>query len=214
MFLTLIRHGDAHAGFHGPISGPLGCRGLTDLGRGQAELLRQNILSDALLEADVLVTSMLPRAIETAQIIAPALGFGDAERDCGLCEVHTGEADGVDWSEYGARFGSFDMAGEPDRPFAPGGDSWNSFHFRVDEVLTRLASTCSAQRVVAVTSAGVIAASLRLRFGNDLTTATRMVAPRMVPTNTGITEWEVDDASSMWTLRSYDKTVHLSRADH
>lgn len=205
MRLILVRHGDAHAGFTGPISGPSGCRGLTDLGRKQATKLRVAICDDPARRADVLVTSMLPRAIETAGIIAPALGFDDVPLDCDWCEVHTGAADGVLWADYPATFGAFDMTAEPDRPFAPDGDSWNSFHERVDRTLDRYAIGHAGQTVVAVTSAGVIAASLRIRFAGPYTSE-----PRMVPSNTGLTEWEFDDSRHDWTLRSYDEVGHLT----
>src|SRR4030095_3556118 len=52
---------------------------------------------------------------------------------------HTGEADGLEWAEWGARYGSFDMEAFPDRVFAPEGESWNSFHERVLQMLERLA---------------------------------------------------------------------------
>ena len=148
---------------------------------------------------------MIPRAIETARIIAPAVGVTDVPRDCDLCEVHTGDADGVDWAEYPTRFGSFDMLAEPDRTFAPNGDSWNSFHRRVDAVMHRLASAHHDQTVMAVCHAGVIAASLRLQFG---AVADPNIA-RLVPTNTGLTEWEHDATSGRWTLRTYDDARHL-----
>jgi probable phosphoglycerate mutase len=131
MRLVMVRHGDAYAGLSGTIAGPRGCAGLTPLGRRQAEALRDRLSASPPLQADVLVASLLPRAIETAQIIAPALGFEDFDRDCDLCEVHTGEADTLDWSDYTEIYGTIDMEAEPDRIFAPGGDSWNSFHGRV-----------------------------------------------------------------------------------
>jgi len=205
MRLILVRHGDAHGGFHGPIAGPTGCTGLTDLGRDQARRLHDDLKSTARLTVDHIVTSMIPRAIETAGIIAPALGFDTVEQDCSLCEVHTGDADGVDWADYPTRFGSFDMFGEPDRVFAPNGDSWNSFHDRVAGVMDRLAADRPDQTVMAVCHAGVIAASLRVRFDgiSDASTA------RMVPTNTGLTEWEYSTELGQWTLRSYNDARHL-----
>lgn len=205
MRLIFVRHGDAHAGFHGPIAGPSGCAGLSALGRRQAALLRDFLAENDRIAVDRLVTSMIPRAIETADIIAPALGVSRVPRDCSLCEVHTGDADGVDWADYPTRFGSFDMLAEPDRPFAPKGDSWNSFHRRVDAAMHRLASTHDGQTVMAVCHAGVIAASLRLRFD---AVADPTVA-RMVPTNTGLTEWEHDTDSDRWTLRRYNDARHL-----
>lgn len=205
MSLVLVRHGDAHAGFHGPIAGPTGCRGLTDLGRRQAEALCGHLASTGRVDADVLVASIIPRAVETATLIAPGLGLELSDRDCDLCEVHTGEADGVDWSDYHARFGTFDMEAEPDRPFAPGGDSWNGFHDRVRSTLARLARDHAGRTVVAVCHAGVIMASMRVLLGlpDSHTSA------HLRPTNTGLTEWEHDPDRETWLLRSYNEAGHL-----
>ena len=161
MRLILVRHGDAHAGFHGVIGGRTGCTGLTDLGRQQAEALRDRMEATGAVRADALVSSVLPRAIETAQIIGPGLGIELGRQECDLCEVHTGEADGLTWAEYGTRYGGFDMHAEPDRVFAPGGDSWNSFHERVGLTLERLRRDHAGETVVVVCHAGVIMASLR-----------------------------------------------------
>ena len=114
------------------------------------------------IRADVLLASMLPRAVETAQIIAPALGLQTVRQRCDLCEIHTGEADGLAWAEYAERYGSFDMEAEPERLFAPGGDSWTTFHQRVRLMCEQLAAEFSDQTVVAVCHAGVIMASIRV----------------------------------------------------
>jgi broad specificity phosphatase PhoE len=209
MRLVLVRHGDAHAGFHGPIAGPRGCAGLTPLGRRQAEALRDYLATSGRLRADVLVASVLPRAIETASIIAPGLGLELSSRDCDLCEVHTGEADGVDWADYNARFGSFDMEAEPDRLFAPGGDSWNSFHTRVRATLGRLAREYENETVVAVCHAGVIMASMRLLLG----IADLHSSAHLRPTNTGLTEWEHELSADRWLLRSYNEAAHVLDVD-
>src|SRR4051812_14544961 len=119
MHLILVRHGDAHAGFHGVIGGPTGCTGLTDRGREQAAALRDFFAVSGRVRADVLLSSVIPRAIETAEIIAPGLGIETFGRECDLCEVHTGEADGLEWAEWGVRYGSFDMEADPDRVFPP-----------------------------------------------------------------------------------------------
>ncbi|WP_426574552.1 histidine phosphatase family protein [Aquihabitans sp. McL0605] len=203
MRLLLIRHGDALAGFHGPIAGPKGCTGLTDLGRAQAAALRDHLATSRRIDADVLLASTLPRAIETASIIAPGLGVELSGRDRDLSEVLTGEADGVDWADYNRRYGSFDMEAEPDRPFAPGGESWNGFHGRVARTLDRLAREHQDQTVVAVCHAGVIMASMRLLLG----ILEPDISAQLRPSNTGLTEWEHQDGT--WTLRSYNEAVHL-----
>lgn len=204
MHLILVRHGEAYAGFNGVIAGRRGCSGLTDHGRLQATELRDHLATGDRLPADVLVSSVLPRAVETAQIIAPGLGLELEGQYCDMCEVHTGEADGMEWSEYSSRYGGFDMEAEPDRVFAPGGDSWNSFHVRVQEMLDRMAREYRDQRVVAVCHAGVIMASLRILLGVATASDTQMR-----PTNTGLTEWSYDPDRQRWTLHTFNDAAHL-----
>lgn len=201
--LILVRHGDAHAGFHGPIGGAKGCRGLTDLGRRQAERLRMRLAESGEHAPDVLVTSEIPRAIETAGIIAPALGFDEVPQDCDLCEVHTGEADGLDWKEYADIYGTVDMAAEPDRPFAPGGDSFNSFRERVERVVHRLVADHRGKEIMVVCHAGVIGATLNILF------ASADEPVRLTPTHTSLTEWSHDASVDRWTLRAYNDAAHL-----
>jgi probable phosphoglycerate mutase len=205
MRLVLVRHGDAHAGFGGVISGRAGCAGLTDLGRRQATALRDHLASTGRLRADALLASELPRAIETASIIAPALGFESFAQACDLCEVHTGEADGLEWTEYANRYGTFDMEAEPDRVFAPQGESWNSFHERVAKMLDRVAHEYEGQTVVAVCHAGVIMASVRLLLG----VPHPGTGAQLRPSNTGLTEWEHDPALDRWTLHAFNEATHL-----
>jgi len=208
MRLVLVRHGEAHAGFGGVIGGRTGCAGLTDLGRRQAAALRDHLSLSSRLQADLLIVSEIPRAIETAEIIAPGLGLPIARHECDLCEVHTGEADGLTWEEYDARYGSFDMEAEPDRPFAPEGDSWNSFHERVQRVLQRLATEHPEETVVAVCHAGVIMAAMRGLLGIPHLGRTARAA-QLRPSNTGLTEWEHDPVLEHWSLHSFNETGHL-----
>jgi broad specificity phosphatase PhoE len=158
------------------------------------------------VRADVLLASTLPRAIETAEIIAPGLGIATFDRVRDLCEVHPGEADGLEWAEYGTRYGSFDMEAEPERVFAPEGESWNTFHARVRAMLERIAREYTDQVVVAVCHAGVIMASMRLLLGTPLGDRT---AAQLRPSNTGLTEWEHDGERARWTLHSFNEAHHL-----
>jgi probable phosphoglycerate mutase len=206
--LLLVRHGDAHAGFHGVIGGERGCAGLTELGRTQAEALRDRFARSRSWRADVLLASVLPRAIETATIIAPGLGLEIGGQECDLCEVHTGEADGLTWTAYADRYGSFDMETEPDRVFAPSGDSWNTFHERVERILKRLAAEYEGRTVVAVCHAGVIMASMRLLLGLPQGST----SARLRATNTGLTVWEHDPSLDQWSLHTFNDASHLPGA--
>jgi probable phosphoglycerate mutase len=204
MRLILVRHGEAYAGFNGLIAGINACTGLTPQGRRQAEALRDFLASSDRVRADSLLVSLVPRAIETAEIIAPALGVEMGAPQCDLCEVHPGEADGMEWAEYHVRYGSFDMEAEPDRVFAPAGESWNSFHRRVRTMLDEVARAHTDQHVVAVCHAGVIMASMRILLGIREPTLAQLR-----PTNTGLTEWEHDPSLDRWTLHSFNETSHL-----
>ena len=206
MRLILVRHGDANAGFSGVIGGEHGCTGLTALGRRQAAALRDDLARSGRVRADVLLASTLPRAIETAEIIAPGLGIETFDRARDLCEVHPGEADGLEWAEYGVRYGHFDMEAEPERVFAPAGESWNSFHDRVREMLERIVREYEGQVVVAVCHAGVIMASMRLLLGMPFVDR---AAAQLRPSNTGLTEWEHDGERGRWTLHSFNDAHHL-----
>jgi broad specificity phosphatase PhoE len=209
MRLILVRHGDAHAGFHGVIGGAQGCTGLTELGRRQAAALRDHLSETHRVQPDVLLTSVLRRAIETAQIIAPGLGLEIGGNECDLCEVHPGEADGLTWAEYDLHHGSFDMEAEPDRVFAPAGESWNSFHERVHRTLNRFIEEFADQTVVTVCHAGVIMASMRILLGIPHPGT----GAQLRPTNTGLTEWSFDPSRRRWTLHTFNDASHLSRLD-
>ena len=209
MRLILVRHGDAYAGFEGVVAGERGCTGLTPLGRRQAGALRDHLTSTGRVRPDVLLASVLRRAVETAEIIAPGLGLEAVRQECDLCEVHTGEADGLAWAEYAARYGSFDMEAEPERVFAPGGESWRSFHERVQRMLERIAGEFAGQTVVAVCHAGVIMASMRTLLGIPHPGT----GARIRPVNTGLTEWERDTDSGRWTLHSFNEHDHLLNLD-
>ncbi|MEZ5139311.1 MAG: hypothetical protein R2711_11255 [Acidimicrobiales bacterium] len=125
-----------------------------------------------------------------------------ADHDCGLCEVHTGDADGMDWRDYNATLGSFDMEAEPDRPFAPGGESWNGFHEGAPHprpARARARRPDGGGGVPRRRDHGVAAAAARHRPPRH--------QRQLRPDNTGLTEWEHD--GDRWTLRSYNETVHL-----
>src|SRR5207237_1055828 len=77
---------------------------------------------------------------QTAEVLAGTLHVDAIEEDCDLCEVHPGQAIGLPWDEYRARYGAFNLLASPDRPFAPGGESWSAFLDRVRKTHRRLAT--------------------------------------------------------------------------
>jgi probable phosphoglycerate mutase len=123
--------------------------------------------------------------------------------DQALCELRPGAADGLAWADYRARYGAFDLLAAPDRPFAPGGESWHDFIARVRTILTRLSEQFAGQTVVAVSHAGFIVASLLVLF--DIPRPG--TGARFDPLHTSLTEWRVRDTA--WELVRYNDVYHL-----
>ncbi len=187
--LVLIRHGEAFCNALGVVGGPLGCGGLTDLGRAQANALRARLeLSREFDDAVALYTSVLPRAKETAAILAPGLPRHlVAQADCELCELHPGEADGLTWDEMVARFGGPDWDRDPDAPLAPGGESWTGFYERCVRILNIIEARHRGERVILVVHGGVIEQAMKLLEG-----AAPAVRLRLRTENCAITEIEFE----------------------
>ena len=120
--IVLVRHGEAVCNVSGVCGGPVGCTGLTDRGRAQVSVLAERLSETGeLAGADALYASILPRAVETAVLLAPALQGPDDHgpmvpvQECGFCELHPGEADGLDWADFSSRFGNPDWDTDPGR---------------------------------------------------------------------------------------------------
>ena len=209
--LILIRHGESQATVDGVVAGERGCTGLSDLGRRQAEALRDRLAATGEIAADLLVASTLPRAIETAEVIAPALGLCEIVQVHELCELHPGECDAITWEEYDERYG-VDMKANPYTPIAPGGESLAEFNVRVGKALSNLADQHDGRSVVVACHGGVVMSSMVSFLGMPIT---RPVVLELPVTNTSITEWErpatgSSETVSPWSLLRYNDAAHLS----
>lgn len=208
--IYLIRHGEAFANAENILAGMQTDVGLTPKGVAQAERLRDRLAATSEIVADALIASTLPRAMQTAQIIAPALGL-EIIPDDEVQEMRIGEADGLRVKEYLERYGPFkDSREDPYSPLAPGGESWGSFVTRVGAELHRIADAYEGKTVVVVCHGGVVDASLLLGLGMAT------VAPaigQFHTHNTSITEWERGLLSQRahikrWRLIRYNDDLH------
>jgi 2,3-bisphosphoglycerate-dependent phosphoglycerate mutase len=208
--IVLIRHGESACNVAGTVGGHKGCSGLSDVGRSQAETLRDRLMQTGeLQDAGALYSSVLPRAVETAQIIAPAVGGGvtGLVEDCCFCELHPGESDGITWDEFEERYGQPEMFANPTKPFSPDGESWNAFVGRITGAVEAVVQRHPGELVVVACHGGVIEATMvsLLPFGEQL-------RPMRLPTAyTSLTEWEKDDQD--WTLVRYNDVAHLGGPD-
>jgi 2,3-bisphosphoglycerate-dependent phosphoglycerate mutase len=206
--LYLIRHGEAVSNVEPIMGGDKGCRGLTERGLAQARALGKR-LERGEITADALYASDLPRARQTAEAVATALGL-EIRFDPELQELRPGEADGMRVDEARARFGTFDLFfKEFYTPIAPGGESWGSFIARASAALERLVNRHRGQTTVVVCHGGVIEASFfhLLQLGPTV----RGRASFHVR-NSAITHWrevETRDDRQEWQLVSHNDHWHL-----
>jgi 2,3-bisphosphoglycerate-dependent phosphoglycerate mutase len=206
--LFLIRHGESVAQVEGFVSGHTTCRGLSDLGHRQAQALHDRLARTGEIEADVVLTSILPRAIETASIIAPAIGGHEPVQDCDLCEIHPGDGEGLTWDEWREKYYVEDY--DPSKPSTPNGESWIGFNERVAIALKRYTEEHAGKVIVAAVHGGVIEASI-----NAFTELPPTHGSFMPLTNTSITEWvhhepEFGRRGARWQLARYNDAAHLA----
>jgi probable phosphoglycerate mutase len=197
--LLLIRHGESICGVDGIVGGARGCTGLTDRGLAQAEALRNRLVREE-ARIDVLFASTLPRAQQTAAVVAEGFGL-DVIHDADLCEFMPGEIDGSPWETWDR----FDVLAEPDRPMSPGGESLTVFRSRVRGLLDRLVDEHDGRVVAAVCHGGVVFGSLSEIFGlHDR----RFGAQADF---TSITEWRHGEDG--WHLVRWNDVAHLLGSD-
>lgn len=203
--LALIRHGESNVTVRRVIGGYRTCDGLSDLGRRQAERLRRRLAESGELHADVLVASNFARAIETAEIIRPALGDLELRIDPAVGEHDPGpELDGTTFSDYVDRFGMPDWAGDPHADVFPGGETTAEFHLRVGAALSRLVRDHAGATIVIACHGGVVDASFRHLMGFR---AVGGFALRTV--NCSITEFSIPGDGSPVLVR-YNDAAHLA----
>lgn len=210
--LVLIRHGEAEANVRQIVGGFRGDTGLTARGVAQAERLRDRLAATGEIAAHVLLASPLPRARQTAEIVAPALGL-PVTFDDELQELRPGEADGLPLAEALARYGVPDFEREPDRLLCPGGESWSGFMKRVSAAIARIVEAHVGRTIVAVAHGGVVdgafAHFLRLDVGGFL-------PAQFATRHASLTHWQRRprmNQTEAWHLVTFNDSAHLRDID-
>ncbi|MGW3604829.1 histidine phosphatase family protein [Micromonospora sp. NPDC005161] len=203
--LIFVRHGESVHQVMGIVGGPHGCRGLTELGRDQARTLARRLASDCAADRPAAVySSVLRRAVETAQPIADAFGVRPTA-DCGLCTWHTPPyADGMPTIRFHADHAA--EGGGLFRPFQTGNESWAELVARVSRAIMEIAHRHRGTTVILVGHTETVESAFHALAAQPLHRAFDLdVAPA------SITEWTTgDDASrwppARWTLRRFGDT--------
>ncbi len=207
--LYLIRHGESFPNVEPIVGGMKGDKGLTPLGVSQTERLRDRLAATGEIAADVLIASTLPRARQTAEIIAPALGLPIIFDD-EVQELRVGEADGMHMADAHAKYGVPDFDDDPFRPISPGGETWGAFMLRVASAIYRITSEHEDKTIVIVCHGGFIDGSMITFFGMPTMSLPRI---RFFTKNTSITYWERftrnKDGKRYWRIGYYNDATHL-----
>ena len=204
--LLVIRHGESNATVEGFLGGVDTCTGLSDLGRRQAERLRDRFRAGHEPAIDEVWASAVPRAIETAEIVNQTLDL-ELQIDNEFEEFRPGSADGMKFAEYVATHGMPDQMAEPYRRLAEGGDSRATFFLRVGEATDRLVAKRAGRTIALFCHGGVVDVIFRRLLG------LHSEAPfELHTTNTSITEFVTvrHDPPRRWRLARYDDRAHLA----
>jgi broad specificity phosphatase PhoE len=201
---VLVRHGESRATIERFVGGPRSCTGLTDHGRLQAEALRNRLSAGHDVEATALFASNFPRALETANIIAPSIGSLPVSVDSGWGEHDPGpDCDGMTYDEFIERFGVPRWDGDPHDVVYPGGETISQFHDRVMEALRRTVRQHEGGTIVIACHAGVIDAVMRNTLHMHQTGKFELHTQ-----NTSLTEL-LHVQGSKWRLLRYNDSSHL-----
>ena len=202
--VVLIRHGESGVTVRRVVGGPRTCTGLSELGRRQAQNLHDRLAATGELVATQLYASGYPWAIQTAELIAPALGL-EPQIDVGFGEHDPGpDCDGLPFADFIDRFGVPDWESDPHAVSFPGGETVAEFHHRVGSTLARIVRDSPGAAIVVVCHGGVIDAAFRLLLklpppgGFELHTV-----------NASLTEF-VQTRPGRWRLVRYNDAAHLA----
>jgi len=109
---------------------------------------------------DMILTSPLGRARETAAIIADELGFTDIQQHDLLIERSFGEAEGLSYEQWKSKYSNLDEI--------PGGESKSELTVRSQLLLDTLASIYPGKKILAISHGALIRTVLAISSENEL----------------------------------------------
>lgn len=172
MRLTLIRHGETANNAGGFVQGRVDLP-LNELGQLQAAAIADSLRSESI---DLVVTSPLRRAFQTASMIASRQGLTPA-LDHDLVEMDLGEIDGLSGERMRTEHAAFlEIWRGPDGPTTPmpGGESLQQVQARGWDAIQRLYQQHQEGSVVVVSHNFVIMSIICRAIGAPLTQFRRM----------------------------------------
>ena len=137
-------------------------QGITDIPMNETGLAQVKLAAQAIQakDWDVIVTSPLSRAKQTAEIIAQHVGFAEIVENQLLIERSFGEAEGLSHEQWRAKYANLDEI--------PGGESRTELAVRSQLLLDHVATEFKGKRVLAVSHGALIRGLLSIASKNQL----------------------------------------------
>jgi probable phosphoglycerate mutase len=204
--IYLLRHGDY---IEGQVNGrgPTIDLGLSEVGKSQAAALSQRLTQLNEIRADVLLSSTERRALETATLIAPALGV-EATPDSDLEEWRSNDGT-IEAEAFMAQWKGLTERQRPFHRFVEGCETGIEFSTRAHTALHRIATQHAGKSVVLMTHGGFIQVAFQFFFGYG-DASFRRAYP--VAGHTSITHWRKESNSERWALECSNDMFHLKHA--
>ena len=204
--IYLIRHGDyVDDQLNG--QGPKMDVGLSSTGRSQAAALKARLRASRELVAEVFLSSTERRALETAAIIAEALGQ-PVTHDQDLEEWRSDDGT-IDPTEFMAQWKGLKERQRPFHRFMEGCETGIEFSTRVHTALNRIVTEHAGKTVALMTHGGFIQVAFQFFFGYGDATFRRAYP---AAGHTSITHWRKEDGTERWVLESSNDRHHLRSA--
>jgi len=154
--IGLFRHGQTDWNINFLLQGvtdiPMNSTGIEQV-RNAAKALERN-------DWDLILTSPLGRARETAEIIAEQLGFQNIIQQDLLIERSFGEAEGLAYEQWKSKYSNLDEI--------PGGESKSELLARSELLLDTFASSHPGKRILAISHGALIRTVISLSSDNQL----------------------------------------------
>ena len=165
-------------------------QGVTDIPMNSTGIAQVKTAARALRrdDWDLVLTSPLGRARETAEIIAEQLGFDDIHQQELLVERSFGEAEGLAYDQWKLKYSNLDEI--------PGGESKSELTARSELLLQTFARTHPGKRILAISHGALIRTVLAISSDNELPRE----GERLGNASLNI----VSHQESSWTVTKYD----------
>jgi len=154
--LGLLRHGQTDWNINFLL------QGVTDIPMNETGIEQVKLAASAIKaeDWDVILTSPLTRAKQTAEIIARHTGFSEIIEQELLIERSFGEAEGLSHDQWRAKYSNLDDI--------PGGESRTQLAERSKLLLETISKELAGKRVLAISHGALIRALLSIASNNEL----------------------------------------------